>query len=481
MEQLTLSAMIHLVQNGLKKNSAPKKVVIIGAGMAGLVSASLLKQAGHHVTVIEADSRIGGRVFTVREPFSNGLSFEAGAARIPSNHYLTWEFIRKFNLSTYPIITSTPNDLFYIHGIQTKRRFYEENPDMFNFKLANHEKEKTAIELLKEIALTIVPYLTRYSAPSKLIEQLNNYTLDTFLQNPPLNNPLSPGAIDKIKVILAMQGFSEYSAFHILQILWPWFDDQISFHAIEGGNDQLPHQLYSQVKNEIYLNERVIRIDAKQEEITIFSSNTVSSNITTLKADKVILAIPFSSLKMVDINPRVLFTNEKWQAIRELRYVPLSRIGIEFKKRFWEEQGYYGGQTITDLPMRYTFLPSQGLGSPGPAIITASYTLGADTLPWEAMSNTDRLAFILQQLTTLYGEVVYKEYVSAVAVNWRQHPFIQGGFGVLKAGDVRQFAQHLSTPEHHFHFAGEHTSSHPGWIEGAVESGVRAAYEVHQS
>ncbi len=473
--------MLSIIQKGLTSAVKPKSIIVVGAGMAGLVAATLLKHAGHKVTVLEADSRIGGRVLTVRAPFSDGLLFEAGASRIPSNHYLSWELLKKYRLHTYPLINTTPNDLFYLNAIKTNRKSYEQNPDIVGFAVSKSEKSKTAAQLLKEVVTPIAPYFTHYLPMSQLIEQLNHYTLDTFLQDPPFGKPLSPGAIEKIKVILGIQGFSEYSAFHILQVLWPWYEEQITFHAVKGGNDQLPTTLASEIKDDIYINERVNEIHATETNVTIHSFNTIQSTISLFHADRVILAVPFSTLKLIDIRPKRIFTNEKWRAIRGLRYVPLSRIAIEFKKRFWEEQGFFGGQTITDLPLRFSFLPSQGIGSRGPAVMTASYTLGADTLPWEVLSPNDRLTTILQQLATLYGEAVYNEFVTSVAVNWRQHPFIKGGFGIIKAGDVRQFGQHMSTAEHNFHFAGEHTSTHPGWIEGAVESGIRAAFEVHHA
>src|SRR6184192_4099382 len=81
---------------------APKKIIIIGAGMAGLSAGYELSQAGHDVTILEARTRPGGRVQTLREPFSDGLYAEAGAARIPDNHDLTLHYVKHFGLTLVP-------------------------------------------------------------------------------------------------------------------------------------------------------------------------------------------------------------------------------------------------------------------------------------------------------------------------------------------------------------------------------------------
>src|SRR5256885_6838914 len=85
---------------------APKKIIIIGAGMAGLSAGYELSQAGHDVTILEARTRPGGRVQTLREPFSDGLYAEAGAARIPDNHDLTLKYVKLFDLPLEPMYPS---------------------------------------------------------------------------------------------------------------------------------------------------------------------------------------------------------------------------------------------------------------------------------------------------------------------------------------------------------------------------------------
>ena len=89
--------------NFISVAAAPKKIIIIGAGMAGLSAGYELTQLGHDVTILEARPRPGGRVYTLREPFDDGLHAEAGAARIPENHDLTLKYVKLFGLPLEPM------------------------------------------------------------------------------------------------------------------------------------------------------------------------------------------------------------------------------------------------------------------------------------------------------------------------------------------------------------------------------------------
>jgi len=107
------------LQTKLERKGAAKKVIIIGAGLAGLSAGYELTEAGHDVTILEARTRAGGRVHTVREPFSDGMYAEAGAARIPTDHNLTLGYVKLFNLSLDQMY---PTDLNYV-SYNTARRW----------------------------------------------------------------------------------------------------------------------------------------------------------------------------------------------------------------------------------------------------------------------------------------------------------------------------------------------------------------------
>jgi monoamine oxidase len=478
--ELSTEQMLSIIRNGLPKTQTPKKIIIVGAGMAGLVSASLLKQAGHHVTILEASERIGGRIYTLRADFRDEQYLEAGAMRIPNTHLLTWEYIKKFRLPVNTFINSTPNDIIYVRGIKTRLKIYEQNPDILGFPVAPHERGKTATELLQTAIKPVTDFINQN--PRKnwplVVKDLDKYSMQAYLKYNPFGVPLSQGAIDVLKVILTLEGFPELSFLELLRELTILFAPNIRFYEITGGNDQLPKAFNSQLKDNILYGQKVKKIVQHDNQVTIHSVHKILEPFQ-ITGDLVIVTIPFSVLQFVDIEPRDSFSKNKWKAIRELHYVGSTKIGIQFKRRFWEKEGMYGGRTVTDLPITYTQYPSHGLGTSEPGVVMASYTWEDDAIPWDSLSDEARLEYALKNLATIHGNQVYDEFVTGASHSWIRDPNNGGAFTMFKPEQAMELSPYISTPEGRVHFAGEHTSSTHGWIQGAIESGIRVAVEVN--
>jgi monoamine oxidase len=478
--ELSTEQMLSIIKNGLQKTQTPKKIIIVGAGMAGLVSASLLKQAGHHVTILEASERIGGRIYTLRADFRDEQYLEAGAMRIPNTHLLTLEYIKKFRLPVNTFINSTPNDIIYVRGIKTRLKIYEQNPVILGFPVAPHERGKTATELLQTAIKPVTDFINQN--PRKnwplVVKELDKYSMQAYLKYNPFGVPLSQGAIDVLKVILTLEGFPELSFLELLRELTILFAPNILFYEITGGNDQLPKAFNSQLKDNILYGQKVKKIVQHDNQVTIHSVHKILEPFQ-ITGDLVIVTIPFSVLQFVDIEPRDSFSKNKWKAIRELHYVGSTKIGIQFKRRFWEKEGMYGGRTVTDLPITYTQYPSHGLGTSEPGVVMASYTWEDDAIPWDSLSDEARLEYALKNLATIHGNQVYDEFVTGASHSWIRDPNTGGAFTMFKPEQAMELSPYISTPEGRVHFAGEHTSSTHGWIQGAIESGIRVAVEVN--
>lgn len=160
----------------LTKTNNPKDI-IIGAGISGLVAGFELKRAGHNVTILEARGRIGGRIFTVREPFSNGIFAEAGAARIPDNHDITLGYIDYFNLSLNPFYPDGGNYTQLLDGEKSYIEpdvFLEDRPWPTSVKHKEYSKIESGNDQLPEALYETLMDNVHLSEPAISIEQMND-------------------------------------------------------------------------------------------------------------------------------------------------------------------------------------------------------------------------------------------------------------------------------------------------------------------
>lgn len=478
--QLNTEEMLSIIRNGLGISKVQKKIIVVGAGMSGLVAASLLKAAGHDVTVLEATQRVGGRIFTMREPFMDGMYLDVGAMRIPHTHPLVLEYIKKFRLKVNEFRNTTPQDLIFANGIKINRTIYQQNPDILRYPVAPHEKGKTAEELLTMAIKPVADFINQNPAQNWniIVREFDRYPMSFFLRYNPVGPSLSPGALESIKVLLGLEGFPELSFPAILRELLPLFSPDIHFYEVEGGNDKLPNAFLPQLKEDLYFGYQMTKIEQDPQQVTIHARHTLSQKPLTVSGDLAILTIPFSLLSFVEIVPRQSFSPNKWKAIRELHYVSSTKIGLQFKQRFWEREGLQGGKLMTDLPIRFAAYPSHLIGSSGSGIIMASYTWEDDTLSWDNLQEGDRIRNALDNLAVVHGNQVYEYFLTGASHSWSQYPFSGGAFSMFKPSQETELFPFIPVPEGRVHFAGEHTSLAPGWIEGAIQSGIRVAREV---
>jgi monoamine oxidase len=136
---------VDVVKHGIAgkfDGTRPKKVIIVGAGLAGLSAGYELLQAGHEPLILEAQQRVGGRVYTLREPFARGLYGEAGAMRIPRAHALTMSYIEKFGLQTADFAMGNPQAYVHVGGIKRRMAEILANPELLGFQMSEVERGK---------------------------------------------------------------------------------------------------------------------------------------------------------------------------------------------------------------------------------------------------------------------------------------------------------------------------------------------------
>jgi monoamine oxidase len=138
----------------------------------------------------------------------------------------------------------------------------------------------------------------------------------------------------------------------------------------------------------------------------------------------------------------------------------------------------FGGGSVTDNPNRFVYYPSHPVPGSAGGVVLASYSWADDAARWDSMEDGERYAYALRGLVAIHGERIRRFFVGGATQSWMRNPYAFGEAAVFTPWQLTQLHPHIPTPEGPVHFAGEHTSLKHAWVEGAIESAVRAALEV---
>jgi monoamine oxidase len=360
----------------------PRKVIVLGAGLAGLSAGYELKRAGHDVRLIEARERPGGRVLTLRN-FDGGHYADAGAARIPDNHEWTLRYVKEFRLRLLPFYPGAG-----LFARLKRRRRSEVGWDEFSDAV----EESVGIEL----------------------------------------------------------------------------GDGRGWHKIEGGNDLLPRAFAERLAGKVTYSAPVSRVeqDASGVRVTFMREGRAE----TLAADHVICAIPFAVLRRVEFAPAL--SEQKRKVRDQMAYEFASRAFMQTRGRFWERNGA-NGFAVTDLPAE--FWPST-FGQPGAGAVLQAYVRHSTSLEWMKKAEGERIAASLA-LTEQVLPGVRADFERGVVKCWGEDAWA----GCAWTHPTGPQLVAVNAPEGRIHFAGEHASIYASWMNGALESGNRAARAVEES
>jgi monoamine oxidase len=445
-----------------------QKVLVIGAGIAGLVAAFELRKLGHDVTILEAQRRPGGRVYTLREPFSDGLYVEVGAARIPDNHDLTLRYVREFDLPLTPFFP-TGSRLYSIGG---KRIRTDSGGEWIAgeapLDLKPLEKKLGQWALLEKyvggaLAELGDPYRIDYA--STAAKRFDSVTTAEYLRQ---------------------QGASE-AANNLMS--WPWStatDDRYSFlwalreiayesqektrSKIVGGNDKLPRAFAATMKDVIHYGSPVVRIEQDEARVRAVVSRAGATEV--FEADRLLCTVPFPALRDVQIAPAL--SPAKRRVIHELAYDQIVRATFQSRTRYWEKDGF-NGFGHSDTPQQiWHFTHDQ----PGPRGLLVSFLCGGTGERVGDMEPEARERYLVAEMERAHPGLE-ANYEGMFVHVWHKHPWAKGGLALPSPGQMTGLCIGAEKPEGRIHFAGEHLSHFSGWIQGALESGLRAVREIN--
>jgi monoamine oxidase len=455
---------------GLEHRPQPaKRVIILGAGIAGLVTAYELARQGHEPLILEAQNRVGGRIYTLRD-FAPGLYAEAGAMRIPRAHNLTLEYCDLFGLELRPFVMDNPKGLVHIGGQRMTLEEANMEPERLPFELEDHERGRTANQMWDEAIADLRELLDTHGQDAwpQIVEQYDQYSLYEFLKL----KKFSEGAIEMYGVMNFLEADMHNSVVEVLR------EDlgkaYVDMQEIVGGSDRLPNAFFEQLRNKVRFGAEVNAIDQDEDSVTIHYKTAAGRFSVT--GDYAVCTLPFSVLRHIEIMKP--FSHDKQRAIRQLNYAASTKVLFQVRRRFWEDEGIYGGATVTDLPIRRMNYPT-----PDPdnerGILLASYTWSQDAARWGAMDNEARIEEALEDVERIHPGAM-QEFECGASHAWYEDPYAAGAFALFEAEQQTQLQEAIVAPEGRVYFAGEHCSLYHAWIQGSLESGIKAARQIHE-
>jgi monoamine oxidase len=478
----------------LKGAPAGASVLILGAGMAGMSAAYELRNAGYQVQVLEFNSRAGGRNWTLRGGdsytelggftqqcgFDKDLYINPGPWRIPYHHRGMLNYCKRLGVALEPFLQVNYNA--YLHS----SRAFGGKPRRYREIKADYQGHVAEL-LAKATRQSALDTAVSKEDQEKLLDSLRDWgALDKnyayvasdrgsdrrgFLKDPggglsarPV--PSEPIAMTDILDSRLWAAISRGDA----------FDMQTALFQPVGGMGRVGEAFGRELGPLIRYNAKVIEIRQDDRGVNVVYEDARTPG-TRLKAsaDWCLCTIPLPILAQIPMNVGPALAS----AISAVPYSSSVKVGLQFKRRFWEEDEHiYGGITYTDLPITTISYPNMGFQGGGKGVLLGAYIFGRDAMEFTAMTPEERVRKALE-----YGGQIHPQYAqefdNGVAVAWHRSPFTMGCFGVWSADARAKHYDDLCAIDGRIVLAGEHASYIGGWQEGAVTSALDAIGRLH--
>jgi len=446
------------------------RVAIVGAGIAGLHCAYRLRQGGVRAIVFDAATRIGGRMFTDRATFPDGMHCELGGELIDTGHMTMHDLAAELGIELldYAADTAGLSDLVaYMGGTKLTAQAiltgFQPIATQIDSALAMLHDPNAGVtysnpnggEALDQLSIRAWLDQIGASGPVRTLLEVaytGEYGLDTDRQS-------------VLNLLLLIS--SDTTMFHIFG------DSDERFHA-KNGNDIYPARLAAALDpSQVQLGARLVALRRNAGGYTLTFAR--GATLSDVWADHVVLALPFSMLREVDL-AGVALPAVKLRAIRELGYGTNAKLMAGFSSRLWRTQGSNGG-TFSDLAYQSTWETSRlQLGASG---ILTNFTGGAQGIAAGEGTPEQQLATFLNQIDQVFPGTKAASNGKVARMHWPAYPFTKGSYSVWLVGQYTAFAGAEIERSGNLHFCGEHTSlDAQGYMEGGALTGAMAAMEV---
>ena len=471
-------------------------VVILGAGLAGMTAAYELGRAGYRVKVLEYNSRPGGRNWTIRGGdsytelggatqrclFDEGLYLNPGPWRIPYHHHAILDYCRRFGVALEPFIQLNHNA--YLHATDAfggkPQRIREIKADFegsIGELLAKATRQGALDEAVsKEDQEILLEALRSHGGLDKDFRYrigddsawLRGYVKDPgggLGAEPTNSEPIGLHDLLTSRLWRSLQNFSGY-------------DFQTTMFQPVGGMGRIGEAFARQIPNVIRYGAKVTAIQQDDHGVAVvFEDLSRGGAVQEATADWCVCALPLSILSQIEVNVSAPMK----AAIDAVPYASVVKTGLQFRRRFWEEdEQIFGGISYTNLPIRQISYPSTGFNAGGKGVLLGGYTWGGpNSYELTAMSPAERIEVALDCGAEIHPQ--YRaEFETGISVAWHRVPFTLGCAGEWTDEARRQHYDDLCQIDGRIVLAGEHASYIPAWQEGAILSALDAITRLHR-
>ncbi len=450
----------------LSKRASAPRVVIVGAGIAGLSAAYHLKRAGIRARLFEAGKRVGGRIFSVKNLIAPGLVTEFGGEFIDSQHEDMLGLAKRFGLTLVDMSTDLG------HGLAREAYFFG----------GTHHSEVQAIDAFLPLARRMEDDAEDLGSPWRYRNNPDAIELDRCSIAEYLDKIGAKGWIRSLIDVAFAAEFGldcdHLSAIDLLTLIstdmtkgrFELYGESDERYKIVGGNQQIIKALANEVEGQIDFEHPLVSLSQSGSAFRL-DFDGPQGRSTTIEADFVVLAIPFSTLRQVEL--RVELPALKKRAIAEIGYGTNTKLVAGFQRRVWRKQGY-AGAIFTDEPFATAWDHTR---------LQESEAGGLTIFPGGKAGLDLGMGTAASQLTRLLSSVDRVYPGSAAAFNgrvdryhWPSAPFAWGSYACYKPGQWTSFAGVEGTPVGNLFFAGEHCRfNDSGFMDSGAASGRRTA------
>ncbi|MEO7865732.1 MAG: FAD-dependent oxidoreductase [Sphingomicrobium sp.] len=447
--------------------ASSQRIVVLGAGLAGLTAALELSRRGHDVQVLEWQQRVGGRVYSTSRGLAQGQVAELGAARIPDIHDFTWHYVRQFNLATHQFPEGRAR-----YQVDGKAFLAPAKGQAWPLTLRGdeaHDPVHFAARQLAQASRDFSTFGPGWPSP-ELVGRFDRLTVVDWLRQ----THASP---DLIGIFIAANGGRVRENGALLEGIQEVLEEDIkTFAAIKGGNDSLPKAMADELGKRVLTGVRVQRIQQFDNRMEVVAHHEGEEDRPyRYVADQVICALPATILRDIPIEPAL--PPLRRDAIAAVQYSRASKTVIQTQTRFWKDLGVTGlmiAGTDTAAERVWDVGVLQG-GSMG--LLHQYCMAGHDDL--DRLSASERWQRTVSLLSGVLPGLA-EQTVYASHWDWSKQPWVKGGIPNLPPG-AGAYLRVLPRAAGRLHFAGDYTTIWAGWMQGAIQSGVRAAQEIDPS